>query len=103
MFITESLFGVYGIQYIVLMYVLLGYFSTLAPADFIAITQQLTISPGNITVNFTACYNISIEDDDIVESEEEFMVLLSNPANDPAVIINTDSSVVTIVEDVNDG
>jgi len=102
MFITESLFGVYGIQYIVLMYVL-GYFSTLAPADFIAITQQLTITPGNITVNFTACYNISIEDDDIVESEEEFVVLLSNPANDPAVIINADSTVVTIVEDVNDG
>ena len=54
-------------------------------------------------MNFTVCYNISIEDDDIVESEEEFMVLLSNPANDPAVIINTGSTVVTIVEDVNDG
>ena len=82
---------------------LLGFFSTLAPPDFIAETQQLTIISGSTTANVTTCYNISIEDDDIVESEEDFIVLLSNPADDPAVVITTVTTVVTIVEDVNDG
>ena len=86
-----------------MMLMLLVFFSTVAPPDFIAVTQQLTIISGSTTANVTTCYNISIEDDDIVESEEDFLVLLTNPADDFAVIITTDTAVVTIVEDVNDG
>ena len=62
-------------------------------------TEDFTSAPHTLTLDgssSTACANITINDDDILEDQEEFMVTLTE--DDPRVDVDRDQATVLITD-----
>ena len=66
-----------------------------APADYSSATFTLTFNTGKVR----ACFNISVQDDSLVENREEFVVMLME--NDTQVTLDRRQASVQIFD--NDG
>ena len=73
--------------------------SLTAPADYSLVNTSVTFPSGSTAGGPPQCIDLSIVNDDSVEYDEEFAIMLS-PMNE-FIIINGDTVTVTILD--NDG
>ena len=68
---------------------------SIAPEDFLLLTNQLTFNPGNGLQR--DCATITVGSDTILEDDESFSVALTT--TDPDVTISPSTAVVTLTND----
>ena len=68
---------------------------SIAPDDFLSLTNQLTFNPGNGLQR--DCATITAGSDTILEDDESFSVVLTT--TDPDVTISPNTTVVTVTND----
>ena len=73
-------------------------FPTLGQGDYVsAFGVELTFDPD--TNGEPQCVDLQLQNDDILENDESFLIILSRPDNDAAVLLGLDTATVTISDD----
>ena len=62
-------------------------------------SEPVMFSPGDIPLTTTSCVNITIIDDDIVETNETFMIMLSSSDASVEVSLMSNQATATIIND----
>ena len=65
--------------------------------DYVPLTQELTFGPTVKRIDV----NVTINDDDIVEFDEVFLGNLTIVTMGPMVVLNPDTAMVTILDEVD--
>lgn len=71
------------------------WFMMTAPDDYMAVNSTLTFSADSFT-NRSLCQNVSVVLDTLVESAQQFAVIMTS--DDPSVLISQETALVTIVD-----
>ena len=68
------------------------------PGDYISVIDaELTFNPD--TNGEPQCVDLQLQNDDILENDESFLINLSQPDNDAAVVLGLSTATVTINDD----
>ena len=65
---------------------------SIAPPDFFSVLEEFTLTPDNPR----ACFNVTVEDDDILETDEYFNTTLVGINLPPAAVFNITSATVLL-------
>ena len=69
-----------------------------APGDYMALSSEpVMYGPGDTPGTAMSCVNVTIIDEDIVENDETFDIMLSS--SDPRVTLGTNQATATITND----